>query len=165
MQLFPSGWKPTDPPCYLVVGNWWNGADAGFISSQNVRLVVRAAGHQGNNDPAKPYEYPINSSTGEPPETIDCPVNNLNPLSQKIEGICKRRVRTWKFTNVGEKPCSVLAHCNEGINRGPALASIIAAKLMDCSPAYMAEQLSNYRDINPMYKEGKSKASKMGLVT
>ena len=163
MQVFPPGWKSEgDAPCYLILGNWLNGADAEFIMSLNVTLVLRAAGQQTDGSPAKPGRYPVNPWTGHPPETVDCPVNNLNQVSSKWKLICEKCIRTWKLSSSWQPPNTVLVHCNEGINRGPALASIIAGKLMDRTPGIMAEILSRHRDINPMYSEGTRRASRMG---
>ena len=60
MQIYPTGWKTGDSPCYLMIGNWLDGENGEMMSRCNIVLVLRAAGKQQNDDPAKPYEYGVN---------------------------------------------------------------------------------------------------------
>ena len=150
MQLYPTGWLPGDPPCYMMLANWHDAADIiepGFISKNNIVLVLRAAGQQYDGSPAKPANYPFNRHLGRAPDTVDCPVNNRSILQERWYPICRRCIRAWKSSKDGAPPNMVLVHCNEGINRGPALMSIIAGKLMARRPIDMAAVLANYRAI------------------
>ena len=165
MQLFPNGWRSEDSPCYLMVGNWVDGTNSDFITKFNIRLVIRAAGKQPNDDPAKPPAYGINGLTTQPPETMDCPVNNMSMLRERWHPICLRCIEVWQATQHGDPPNMVLVHCNEGINRAPALASILAGKLMDRKPLEMAKKLAKHRRINPMFTHGKEHACRLGLPT
>ena len=165
MQVFPAGWTPKDAPCYMIIANWHYAKDPEFIKKHNIQFVVSAAGKQSNGDPAKPYEYPVNPITGKPPVVIDCPVNNLNMFASKWQEICTRCIRMWKNTGEGSQPIGVLIHCNKGINRAPAFASLIGAKLMDTCVESMAAQLWEARKISDMYKWGIQYAKAQGGQT
>ena len=95
MQIYPTGWKTGDSPCYLMIGNWLDGENGEMMSRCNIVLVLRAAGKQQNDDPAKPYEYGVNEWIGSPPQQVDCPVNNRNMFMALWQPICKMCIKVW----------------------------------------------------------------------
>ena len=56
-----------------------------------------------------------------------------------------------------ENPVSVFIHCNEGINRAPAAASLLVSKLHNSDPLAEAAVLAASREINPMFRSGTAK--------
>ena len=62
MQVYPEGWQPNlHTPCYLIVGNWLDGTVEEFMTSNNIRLIVRASGQAGDAYKPPGKEYGVNA--------------------------------------------------------------------------------------------------------
>ena len=62
MQVYPEGWQPNlHTPCYFSVGNWLDGTVEEFMTSNNIRLIVRASGQAGDAYKPPGKEYGVNA--------------------------------------------------------------------------------------------------------
>ena len=167
MQLFPDYWDDKfDSPCYLLVGNWLDATTDDVVSGYNIRLVLRASGvnpKKGAKPPAGTYG--VNHRTGCQPTVVECPINHRETVCSLWLDMCKQCIAVWKGARPNETPPAVFVHCNEGINRAPAWACILASKLHGCQPMDAARVLANARDINPMYRHGKVAAEGHSMHT
>ena len=166
MQLFPFNWfGGRDGPCYMIVGNWLDATESEFVTDHNIQLVIKASGTNPKSNYQKPPYYGTNRHTGCQPELHECLVNNRRLVCAKWLPRCEACIRMWKDARRGEPPPSVFVHCNEGINRAPALASLLAAELQGCQPFEASKVLAEAREVNPMFKLGRGHAERMSLTT
>ena len=77
----------------------------------------------------------------------------------------KVMLNEWKKAYGLGKPVTIFAHCNEGTNRAPVAASLLASKFQSCQPIELSKILAQYRDINPMFSGGEMEAYGPSKIT
>ena len=167
MQLYPEHWFTVwDSPCYVIIGNWLDATEGDFVTKHNIQLIMKVAGvhpHKGEKPP--PGTYGHNEHTGCQRKVEYCQINHRSIVCSQWLAMCDPAIKVWKSAKRGEPPPSVFIHCNEGVNRAPAWASLLASKLQGCQPSVAARALAKARDINPMYSKGKLGARGQDLTT
>ena len=148
MQVFPKGWQPEQPQCRVIVGNWLGGTADQFMTDNNVKLVAKASGSRRGT--LKPPHYGSNGHIGGQPEVAELPINSKKLAQERWEAVSLKCIAVFNSNTANAPPASVFGHCNEGINRAPALASLLVGKLHDSDPADEVAILAQCSEVNPM---------------
>ena len=110
--------------------------------------------------------YGWNDHIGCQPRIREMLINHRESVCKKWLELCMEINNVWRCgTHPYVHPPTVLVHCNQGIDRGPALMSLLASKILGCSPGEAALVLARVRSINPMYSGGVRRARGMDLTT
>jgi hypothetical protein len=156
VQMFPENWVAQhDCPCYVICGNWLDATTDQFVTQKNIQIVIKASGsnpQKGDKPPT--WGYGTNIFTGCQPKIFVCPINHRRIVSETWLEICKACIHMWAHAPSGKPPPIAFIHCNEGVNRAPALFALLAAKFQGCQPSWPAWVLAEARQINAMYSEG-----------
>ena len=166
-QMFPENWQQGhDCPCYMGIGNWIDPTTSQFVTQNNIQVVIKASGSNPKNGDKPPLSgYGINVHTGCQPYVFICPINHRRSVVDTWLMICKTCIRMWAEAESGKPPPMAFVHCNEGINRAPALFALLAAKFQGCQPSWPARVLAENRHINAMYHDGVEVAQGRDLKT
>ena len=149
-QLYPKGWTKKMRPCRVILGNWLDATSDGIMTKQNVRLIVKASGTAPNKRSKPPNAgYGHNLDFDGRIGLFDFPVNHQQYVACNWEEMLNCCIHVWQTDpGHGYDYTTVFVHCNEGINRAPALLSLMASKLHNSWPHDEAKAISQFRAIN-----------------
>ena len=165
VQCNPNYWVPgEDAPCLVVLCNWLDPTTEGFVTGNNIQLVIKAAGASQDRGPKPPsWGYGYNRHTGCQPKVLELPINQHRILCRDWLPVCLAMLDVWQRSKEGIPPAMVAIHCNEGVNRAPGLFAALLAKFHGQKPSTLAMILSDSREIHKMYRHTRANGGQFAV--
>ena len=147
MQVYPKGWQPGMPKCFMVICNCLDVTKACFFVKYRVGMLIKCSSDEGGE--IMPPRYGRSSGFS----CHDFPVSRQRQVETRWEDLCEACIKIWEAGSP-EEALAVAVYCNEGVHEAPAAAALLAAKLHGNIVMYEAHALAECRPINPMFSDG-----------